>query len=451
MPIHLSHPTSGVACCCCKATTQIGMIGRQTVDSRLLYLSLISYLRRYSPLNIRKALLPKLSSLLRNAFNRNAQAICPNLLPFLSKITAESLQDLDLYEFYQRFFDDLKSAVVGTHEPPLSKADISIIHNAYFECLRFMLQQINNNAQRTAAMEEFGYGLLEHQLLEPIGNLLHSESNHVKYFFQHTSALVAFWDRECNTNSDKSASSLYVQLLNKFWTRIFDLVTQDLAVEDVNEQLLSHVLLLVQDLHVANPSLETQSVKFVEVDEEETTKVASQQSTPTRKAHDAAAFIQKELKQLVVKLVRICLDKASSSSNSARFIRQVRTLTKMFTDAEFYKSLTERGELHATLDKFVSILGKLNDDACESVVDILFEILSLQEPVPRFEYIGGTLLKVFRRKMFTKLKTDLCLVFLYYRYNKTVYRIYCCIVCSRIRYAPNLPYGKCSPAQTLAR
>ncbi|XP_030078799.1 E3 ubiquitin-protein ligase listerin isoform X2 [Drosophila hydei] len=353
-----------------------------------------NYADWYSPLNIRKALLPKLSSLLRNAFNRNAQAICPNLLPFLSKITAESLQDLDLYEFYQRFFDDLKSAVVGTHEPPLSKADISIIHNAYFECLRFMLQQINNNAQRTAAMEEFGYGLLEHQLLEPIGNLLHSESNHVKYFFQHTSALVAFWDRECNTNSDKSASSLYVQLLNKFWTRIFDLVTQDLAVEDVNEQLLSHVLLLVQDLHVANPSLETQSVKFVEVDEEETTKVASQQSTPTRKAHDAAAFIQKELKQLVVKLVRICLDKASSSSNSARFIRQVRTLTKMFTDAEFYKSLTERGELHATLDKFVSILGKLNDDACESVVDILFEILSLQEPVPRFEYIGGTLLKI---------------------------------------------------------
>ncbi|TDG45249.1 hypothetical protein AWZ03_008311 [Drosophila navojoa] len=359
-----------------------------------------NYADWYSPLNIRKALLPKLSSLLRNAFNGNAQAICPNLLPFLSKINAESLQDLEVYEFYQRFFDDLKSAVVETHAPPLSKMEISTIHNAYFECLRFMLQQINNNAQRTPEIEQFGYGLLEHQLLEPIGNLLHSESVHVKYFFQHTSALVAFWDRECNSKTDKSACSLYVQLLSKFWTRIFELVTQDLAAEDVNEQLLSHVLLLVQDLHVANPSLETQSVKFAEADEETAAaEPTSQQSTPTKKAHDAAAFIQKELKQLVVKLVRICLDKASSSSNSARFIRQVRTLTKMFADAEFYKSLTEQGELRATLDKFVSILEQLKGDACESVVDIVFEVLSILDPGPRFEYIGDTLLKIQQQRV----------------------------------------------------
>ncbi|EDW69877.1 E3 ubiquitin-protein ligase listerin [Drosophila virilis] len=353
----------------------------------------------YSPLNIRKALLPKLSSLLRNAFNRNAHAICPNLLPFLSKITQASLQDLDIYEFYQRFFDDLKAAIVGPHEPPLSKSDTSIMHNAYFECLRFILQQVNNNPQRTDAIEEFGLQLLEQQLLEPIGNLLRSESTHVKYFFQQASALVAFWDRECNNVVDKSSCSLYVKLLNKFWTRIFELVTQDLGLEDVNEQLLSHVLLLVQDLHVANPSLETQCVKFVEADEEINLGTASQQSTPTRKVHDAAAFIQKELKQLVVKLVRICLDKASSSSNSARFISQVRTLTKMFTDAEFYKSLTDQGELRATLDKFVTLLGKLNDDASESVVEILFEILSLLEPEPRFEYIADTLLKIKQQRV----------------------------------------------------
>lgn len=258
-----------------------------------------------------------------------------------------------------------------------------------------MLQQINNNAQRKEQVEQFAFGLLEQQLLEPIGFLLRSESAHVKYFFQHSSALVAFWDRQCNNATDKTSYTLYVKLLNKFWTRIFELVTQDLAVEDVNEQLLSHVILLVQDLHVANPSLETQSVKFVEEEEKKSTcEMSSQHSTPTRKAHDAAAFIQKELKQLVVKLVRICLEKANNSSKSARYISQVRTLTKMFTDAEFYKSLTDLGKLHATLDKFVALLGQLSDDACESVVDILFEILALLEPAQRFEYIANTLLKV---------------------------------------------------------
>ncbi|ALC44763.1 l-3-76BDr [Drosophila busckii] len=349
----------------------------------------------YVPLNIRKALLPKLSSLLCNAFNRNAQAICPNLLPFLSKITSASLQDMDLYEFYQRFFDDLKSALVDAHDPPLAKSDASIMHSAYFECLRLVLQQINNNAERTEQMEVFAYGLLEHQLLEPIAHLLRSDSAHVKYFFQHTSALVAFWDRQCSSDAtNKNAFALYIKMLNKFWTRIFELITNDLAVEDVNEQLLSHVLLLVQDLHVANPSLETHSVKFAEPANEE--EVSSQHSTPTRKAHEAAAFIQKELKQLVIKLVRICLDKVTASSGyiAGRYIRQVRTLTKLFTDAEFYKGLTELGELRATLDRFVALLGKLNDDACESVVEILFEILTLLEPQESFDYIAQTLLKL---------------------------------------------------------
>lgn len=364
-----------------------------TIISTLTGFNLTSH--RYAPLNIRKALLPKLSSLLKNAFNRNAQAICPNLLPFLSKITPASLQDLDIYEFYQRFFDDLKTAIVGPHDPPLSKSDISVIHNAYFECLRFMLQQINNNTERKEEVELFAFGLLEQQLLEPIGNLLRSDNAHVKYFFQHSSALVAFWDRQCNNDTEKASCTLYVKLLNKFWTRIFQLVTQDLAVEDVNEQLLSHVILLVQDLHVANPSLETQSVKFIEDDEAKAaSEQSSQHSTPTRKAHDAAAFIQKELKQLVVKLVRICLEKANNGNKSTRYISQVRTLTKMFTDAEFYKSLTDLGQLHATLDKFVALLGQLNDETCESVVEILFEILALLEPAQRFEYIAETLLKV---------------------------------------------------------
>ncbi|KAH8303692.1 hypothetical protein KR018_011703 [Drosophila ironensis] len=344
----------------------------------------------FVPINVRKALLPKLSSLLRNGFNRNAQAICPNLLPFLSKITPASLQDLDVYEFYQRFFDDLKAAVTEKFDPPLAKSDCSVMHNAYFECLRFLLQQINNKKDREAREDEFAMNMLRTNILEPISWLLKSDSAHVKNFFQHSSALVAFWDRQINNKLDNGG--LYRKLLNEFWTRIFELVTQDLAAEEVNEQLLSHVLLLVQDLHMANPSLESPSVKFVEQDPCEKLE-KSEPTTPVKKAQEQAAFIQKELKQLVVKLVRICLDKASTKGGSScRYIEQVRTLTKMFTDVEFYKSLTERGELRASLDKFVALLGQLKDEACESVVEILFEILPLLEPEERFEYIQKKLL-----------------------------------------------------------
>ncbi|XP_016959436.2 E3 ubiquitin-protein ligase listerin [Drosophila biarmipes] len=347
----------------------------------------------FVPLNIRKALLPKFSSLLRNGFNRNAQAICPNLLPFLSKITPASLQDFDIYDFYQRFFDDMKLAVTEKFDPPLPKSDCTVIHNAYFECLRFLLQQINNNKEREQKDEEFATSLLQNNVLEPIGWLLKSESAHVKIFFQHSSALVAFWDRQINNRLDNGG--LYAKLLNQFWTRIFELVTQDLAAEEVNEQLLSHVLLLVQDLHVANPSLDTPSVKFAEVQDGKVEK--SEPSTPVKKAQEAAAFIQKELKHLVVKLVRICLDKAKNSksgSSSSRYIEQIRTLTKMFTDAEFYKSLTDVGDLEGSLNKFVSLLGQLDNDSCEFVVEIVFEILPLVGSDKRFEYIEKTLMKL---------------------------------------------------------
>lgn len=124
------------------------------------------------------------------------------------------------------------------------------------------MQQINNNKQREQKEEEFSFSLLDNNVLEPIAWLLKSDSTHVKIFFQHSSALVAFWDRQINNRLDNG--DLYAKLLNKFWIRIFELVTQDLSAEEVNEQLLGHVLLLVQDLHMANPSLESPSVKFVE-------------------------------------------------------------------------------------------------------------------------------------------------------------------------------------------
>lgn len=347
----------------------------------------------YASLNIRKALLPKLSNLLRNGFNRNAQAICPNLLPFLSKITPACLQDLDVYEFYQRFFDDMKLGITEKFDPPLSKSDCTVIHNAYFECLRFLFQQINNKKEKETKEEDFAIKLLETNILEPISWLLKSDSAHVKNFFQHSSALVAFWDRQIHNKLDNGG--LYAKLLNLFWTKIFELVTKDLAAEEVDEQLLSHVLLLVQDLHVANPSLESPSVKFAEEQGEKIEK--SEPTTPVKKAQEAAAFIQKELKQLVVKLVRICLDKASGSekgSSATRYVEQVHTLTKMFSDVNFYKSLTDLGELSSSLDRFVNLLSQVNEEASESVVEIVFEILPLLEADQRFDYIEKKLLKV---------------------------------------------------------
>ncbi|EDW76782.1 uncharacterized protein Dwil_GK19431 [Drosophila willistoni] len=349
----------------------------------------------YSSLNMRKAVLPKLSTMLKNAFNRNASAICPNLLPFLANVTQESLQDLDILEFYKRFFDDLKIGIVGTYDPPLSKSDIMVIHNAYFECMRFLLQQMN---QKEGGEEEqrndFAIDLLQNHLLKPIAQLLSDENAHVKCFFQHTSALVAFWDRQCQNGHDKSL--LYGKLLKLFWTDIFALVTENLAVQgEVNEHLLSNVLLLVQNLHVANPSLESPSVKFQEETESQQEEIIRSSKKETQ---EAAAFIQKELKQLAIKLVRICLDKAKISTNPSRYVEHIGILTRMFGDLKFYESLTESNEIRATLDVILGLLGNgshdINKETCDSLMDIIFEVLVWLQPEQRFEYIEKSLLRV---------------------------------------------------------
>jgi len=83
----------------------------------------------------------------------------------------------------------------------------------------------------------------------------------------------------------------------------------------------------------------------------------------------------------------------------------------MFNDAAFYKSLTDDGDLASALNKFVSLLGQLSCQACESVVEIVFEILPLLETGKRFEYIENTLMKVVTNFKVYKKNIKLLLFF----------------------------------------
>ncbi|XP_073835872.1 E3 ubiquitin-protein ligase listerin-like isoform X2 [Musca autumnalis] len=345
-------------------------------------------------IDFREKVWPKFSHLLRNAFNRNAQAICPNILPFFSQLSHVTQDTAEYHNFIKQFFDNLKSIILS-ESGQISKQDNIIIIKTYFECLRYINQKIHNASKDSVTQEnrELVEHLLQENVMEPLQQCL-SSTNSVatRYVFQNACTLVAFFDRQHTT------SQIYQQLLDKFWLLLFNMTTEGLNASDVSELYLERVIELINDLYVANPSLEEHKVKFVESENvEETNSSSSTLERPrTPKSTQVAAdFRQKELKQLVLQLLRICIQK-TQTLKSSKYIKNVRLLCNMFNDRDFFTKLSEKETLEAALMTFVGLLSSsfLDNEACEIVVDVIFEILQHLEKAERFGYIDRELIKI---------------------------------------------------------
>lgn len=349
------------------------------------------FIFRYEAINFHQNVWPKFSSLQRNAFNRNAQAICPNILPFFSQLS-QVVTDISEYNILvKQFFDNIRDVIISDNTTlSISKQDNKIIIKTYFECMRYLIQKVYNKKEKNIQAEDdtIVVKLLEENIVETIKWCLTSPNNLIaKYFFQHTSTFVAFCDKQ------STKSTLYRSLLDKFWSLIFHIITEDLKKEEVDELCLERVVELINDLYVANPSLEESRVKFVEDNVEE--EKVEQCATPLKESHTVAAFIHKELKQLVVQLLRICLKKTLDLRTS-KYMKHVRLICNMFNDKEFYAKVSDDNDLNTTLYTLVNLLKSifLDNEACEIVIDVIFEILQNLEKQQRFLFIERELIEV---------------------------------------------------------
>ncbi|XP_011292059.2 E3 ubiquitin-protein ligase listerin [Musca domestica] len=347
-------------------------------------------------IDFREKVWPKFGHLLRNAFNRNAQAICPNVLPFFSQLSHVT-QDIEEYHnFIKQFFDNLKGVIVS-ESSQISKQDNIMIIKTYFECLRYINQKINNaSKEQTSDSSNTNRELLEYLLQENVMQPLMvclSSPNSIssRYIFQNACTLVAFFDRQHTT------SEIYQLLLDKFWQSLFQITTEGLNQPNVSELYLERVIELINDLYVANPSLEEHKVKFAENEKEDDENSTKSERPHTPKSSQVAAdFRQKELKQLVLQLLRICMEKTQNLKTS-KYIKNVRILCNMFNDRQFFAKLSAADEsLDGALKAFIQLLSSsfMDNEACEIVVDVIFEILQHCEKAKRFEYIDKELIKI---------------------------------------------------------
>ncbi|EDO46720.1 predicted protein [Nematostella vectensis] len=88
----------------------------------------------WEQVNIRKAVLPKLWSLLKNGGSGNASAIFPNLLPFISKLPAQVL----VGGFYRELFPSMRTGL-SCERVVSSPTQRAVVMTTYMECLRYCL------------------------------------------------------------------------------------------------------------------------------------------------------------------------------------------------------------------------------------------------------------------------------------------------------------------------
>ncbi|KAL9902258.1 E3 ubiquitin-protein ligase listerin [Glossina fuscipes fuscipes] len=357
----------------------------------------------HQTIDFNKMIWPKFCSLLRNKFNRNARAICPNLLPFFSQLSQIVEDETECHCLIKQFSDNLKN-IITTNDLNISKSDNIVTIKTYFECIRYFIQKLIENEPMSPEAAKFALILLEDNVIDLLKWCL-STTNPLtaKQCFQHIATLMAFFDKQVISYNP------YEQLLNQFWNCLFVITSEDFFREDVNEFTLERVLELFKDLCLANPTLEEHKVKFIK-NEQNCEDVADKEITyrenmekaerdgKLKQGYSAASFINTKLKRIVVHFFAACLRNILQFS-SCKYIKYLRVIIAIFNDEEFFSRVTDKGTLDATLSHIFAILERVitidhDNKSLEILVEIIFEILKKHEKVKRFEFIENKLMKL---------------------------------------------------------
>jgi E3 ubiquitin-protein ligase listerin len=143
-------------------------------------------------LNMDKAVMPKLWKVLKSGGSGMASIIFPNLLPLISKFDKTILGD-KLLKFQLLFFENMN---LGLREVQASRAEITAIATAYYECLQYVVIKIQNEDADLMAYEEkmrISCKLLDDHLIAVIYWCMNAETTSGKYIFGPLTNLLNFW------------------------------------------------------------------------------------------------------------------------------------------------------------------------------------------------------------------------------------------------------------------
>lgn len=318
-----------------------------------------------------KALLPKLWKILKSGGFGCAETIYPHFLPLLSKLNRDVLGEKVL-PFYSNFFEHLNTGLrARLAYQANSRSDITAIATAYYECLQYILIQVQGYPSEafndSMSLNQFALNLLQTHIIDVISYLLSNAGlNNGKYVVIRMVDLIQFWSQ------NRSSNQVYDVLLLRFWDDLYSTIEQSFGKTDGDLQLRPKLELIhemVQSLRSKSSDAskaKSSKVKF-SIDNE---NAANDQVSTKKVANDSATFFKDEINELVVKLCRFYMKKTSDSVSN-HFIRPLEQLLCEFgKTGQFFEQLCgSAADIAKLYDKFASWL-LLKEIRSENVLDI---------------------------------------------------------------------------------
>ncbi len=292
-----------------------------------------------------KALLPKLSKVLKSGGNGNAAVIYPHMLPFLAKLNACILNDASL-NFHKEFFRNMKTGL----ESRSSRSDISSISIAYFECLQFIFTQLKvENFPSESDLVTYCIELVDENVVNVLEWCITQENNNVKYVFPPLASLLGAW-----SNQD---ANVYTSVVSNIWDRLYNILEVSLDGDVDVERILDIQFDLVQSFRNSN-SVKSKNVRVKFVTDED--QVDAVVKTSNKLPH---------FDELIYRLCTLYIKK-TTATNSARCLTNLENLLKQFGSADLFMKLSGGKGFFKLYDTF-SMWLHLTNLRKECVVDII--------------------------------------------------------------------------------
>lgn len=329
---------------------------------------------RQTYVNMEKALIPKLWKILKTGGSGNAETIYPHLLPLLSKLNREIFGD-KILTFYRNFFEHINTGLCARLiQQSNSRADITAISTSYYECLQYVLIQVQGfppeQFEADANLTEISLNFLQLHVIDVIDYLLtNATSSNTKYVLVRLVGLLQFWS---NTSTE---NKLYAELLTRFWNDLFGVINNAFGKLGEDREttakldLLRDLISFLRTKPTLPSKVKSTKVKFSIAEEPAPANDPSDSSKNS--PSESCDYFENEIADLVINLCKLYMKKTSETT-SAVYMKPLEALLSEFgKSAQFFEKLSSSSNDIAKLyDKFASWL-LIKQLRSENVLDII--------------------------------------------------------------------------------
>nr|XP_010588638.1 E3 ubiquitin-protein ligase listerin isoform X1 [Loxodonta africana] len=358
----------------------------------------------WTHVNAKKSVFPKLSAVVREGGRGLATVMCPYLLPFISKLP-QPVTDPKL-DFFKTFLTSLVTGL-STERIKASVSECSAVVAAFFECLRFIMQQ-------NLGEEEMEKMLVNDQLIPFIDAVLKEPRLQNGQLFNHLAETLSSWETKADTVKDDKMAHNLEKVLLSFWERLSEVCIEKINEPEVDDKSVSGVSSLLQVLQKPKSALKSNKKKVGKVrfaDEipesnKENEKGVSSEGENSEGSelvtepvsHNLSDLIsplrKKPLEDLVYKLAKMSISYINEQT-SEQHLKFLSTLLSTFSSSQVFKVLLgddEQGigkgkslEISKLAQKnpavqflYRKVIGWLNEDQkkdADFLMDILYSAL----------------------------------------------------------------------------